>query len=274
VRNSPPAPAAPLPAPGAALATTLVAVGLGLAACAGSPPQPLPTLTATAPQPDRDRLAGIAAAAEGNAYVATYQLTTPGYADRTVTVAVGTDGSWVIGLPATGLSGLADIAVFRSKDGLFQCLLGPASGTAGVRPDLGPLPPGCVKMPALTPTTDPEVEHVFTDWLAALTDRSTALSVSAVTAPAGVTGSCFSVESTSAALAPPVDPGTYCFDNDNMLTSASGGFGTLRLVGPVAAAPPSVARPAPIVTRAPVPMKAPPAPPPPPTPSASPSPTS
>jgi hypothetical protein len=127
---------------------------------------------------------------------------------------------------------------------------------------------------ALTPTTDPVVEHIFTDWLAALTDRSTALSVSAVAAPADTTGRCFSVESISAALSPPVDPGVYCFDSDNMLTSASVGFGTLQLVGPVAAAPPSVAQPAPIVTRAPVPMKAPPAPPPPPTPSASPSPTS
>jgi hypothetical protein len=249
----------------------LVAAAAG---CNSPLPTSSPTPTSTAPRPDRDRLAGLAAAAEGDAFVATYKLTTSGRGDRTVTVAIGTDGSWVVALPATALSGLADKALVRSKDGEFQCVLGPADGRAGERPDLGPLNPGCAKVSTLTTANDPRVQHIFTDWLSALTDRATALTVSAVPAPSGATGSCFSVESTSAALAPPVDPGTYCFDADGVLTAATVGFGTLQLVSPVAAAPPSVAMPGPVVNRAPLPMVAPPAPPPPPTPSASATPTS
>ena len=236
-----------------------------VAGCNGPPPTSAPTPTAAAPQPARDRLAGLAAAAQGDAYVATYTLTTSGRGDRTVTVAIGTDGSWVVALPATALSGLADIAMFRSKDGEFQCVLGRAEGTEGQRADLGPLNPGCAKVTALTAAVDPRVQHIFTDWLPALTDRATALAVSSVPPPSGATGNCFSVQSTSAALAPPVDPGTYCFAADGVLTGATVGFGTLQLVSPVAAAPPSVAIPAPVVNRAPLPMVAPPAPPPPPT---------
>jgi hypothetical protein len=251
------------------LGTVLLAAAL--TGCAATPPEPAPSPTPTSPQSDRDHLAGLAAAAQGNAYVATYQLTTSGRGPRTVTVAIGTDGSWVVALPATALSGLADIAMFQSKSGQFQCLLRQTAGTAGQRPDLEPLKAGCVKVTTLTAATDPRVQHVFTDWLPALTDRQTALAVTGVEPPAGVTGTCFSVASTSAALPPPVDPGTYCFDSDGMLTAAEVGFGTLRLAGPVEAAPPSVAMPAPVVTRAPVPMKAPPPPPPPPKPSPTPS---
>ncbi len=235
-------------------------VAAGLTGCSGTPPAAEPTPTSTAPQPDRDRLAGLAAAAQGNAYVASYLLTTRNLDDRTVTVAVGTDGSWVVGLPATGLSGLVNMAMFQSRDGLFQCVLGPAEDTGG-RPDLDALrTPGCVRVAGLTATTDPRVQHIFSDWLPALTDRATALSVTLTATPAGVQGTCFSVESTSAALAPPVDPGSYCFDPDGLLTAATVGFGAVRLIGNAAAAPPSVALPAPVVNRAPVPMVAPPAP--------------
>jgi hypothetical protein len=243
---------------------------VALAACNSALPQATPTPTATSPQPDRDHLAGLAAAAEGDAYVATYKLSVSGRPDRTVTVAIGTDGSWVVAIPASGLSGLADLAMFQSKDGEFQCLLGPADGTEGSRPDLGSLNPGCAKVSTLTPANDPRVQHIFTDWLAALTDRSTALSVTQIPTPSGATGTCFSVESTSAALAPPVDPGTYCYDQDGVLTMAAVGFGTLHLVAPVAAAPPSVAMPAPVVNRTPIAMVAP-SPPPPPPPSPTPS---
>src|SRR5262249_18535709 len=117
--------------------------------CSGRPPL-ASSPTATSPQSDRDHLAGLAAAAQGNAYVANYELTVPGLGSRTVTVAIGTDGSWVVGLPAMALSGLADIAMFQSSIGQFQCLLGPAAGTVGQRPDLGSLKPGCVKVTELT----------------------------------------------------------------------------------------------------------------------------
>ena len=95
------------------------------------------------------------------------------------------------------------------------------------------------------------MQHIFTDWIDPLVDRATALSVAAAPsrcpAPAAA---CFSVESNSAALAPPVDPGIYCYRADGMLTAAQVGFGTLTLAGAVAAAPPSVTMPAPVVAAA------------------------
>jgi hypothetical protein len=251
-------------------ACVLAAAGLLLTACGAPPPEPAPS-AAPIPRPaDRDQLAGLAAAAKDKRYVATYTLQTRDRPDRTVTAAVGTDGTWVVAVPAGVLSGLADVAIYYSPGGLFQCLLGPAAGTAGSRPDLGPLTPGCVQVTGLTPEIDPRVQHLFTDWIDPLVDRATALSVAAVPAFEGAQGSCFSVESNSAALAPPVDPGVYCFTPDGLLTAARVSFGTLRLAGPVAAAPPSVTMPAPLVTRDPVPVTAPPPPPPPPPPSTTP----
>ena len=135
--------------------------------------------------------------------------------------------------------------------------------------------PGCVKVRRLNASTDPRVHHLFTDWIDPLVDRATALSVAAVAAPPETRGSCYSVESNSASLAPPVDPGIYCYESDGMLTAARVGFGTLALAGAVAPAPPSVAMPAPAVSREPLPLAAPPPPPPSPSPSgtASPKPT-
>jgi len=238
---------------------TGLALGLALAGCGSTPPTPLPSTNVDTRLADRDRLAGLAAAAKDKRYVATYTLTTPSRPDRTVTVAFGADGTWVVAIPGAALSGLADIAIYRSGAGLFQCLIGPAAGTAGTRPDLGQMTPSCVAVPALTAATDPLVQHIFTDWIDPLVDRATALSVATTTLP-GADGACYSVESNSAALAPPLDPGVYCYSADGVLTGARVGFGTLLLAGAVAAAPPSVTMPAPLVARAPLTMIAPPAP--------------
>ncbi|HEX6873201.1 MAG TPA: hypothetical protein VF163_19060, partial [Micromonosporaceae bacterium] len=174
------------------------------------------------------------------------------------------------GVPGGALSGLADIAIFKSAAGLFQCSLGPAEGSAGLRPDLGPVRPGCVRVSKLTASIDPRVQHLFTDWIDSLVDRDTALSVAATGRFAGAAGTCYSVESISAAMAPPVDPGTYCYNRDGLLTAARVRFGTLVLTGAPAPAPPAVAQPAATVSRPALPITAPP-PPPPPSPSASPS---
>jgi hypothetical protein len=186
-------------------------------------------------------------------------LSSPQRPDRTVTAAFGLDGTWVVAIPGGALSGLADIAMYHSGSALHQCLLGPAVGTVGGRPDLGPLTPSCVVVPSLSVAEDPKVHHVFTDWIDALVDRATALSVAAATLP-GASGSCFSVESTSAALAPPVDPGVYCYEEDGTLAGMQAGFGTLLLAGPVSPAPPSVALPAPVAPGPPLPTDAPPPP--------------
>src|SRR5262249_17344764 len=80
----------------------------------------------------------------------------------------------------------------------------------------------------------------------------TALSVAAVPLLPGAFGSCFSVESNSAALAPPVDPGVYCYRADGLLTAAKVSFGTLTLSGTVGAAPPPVTMPPPLAHRTPL----------------------
>lgn len=242
---------------------------LGLTACTGDPPSDPPAPTGTQRQSDRERLAGLAAAAKDKRYVATYTWSVPDQPDRTVTVAVGTDDSWVVSIPASGLSGLADLAMFSDGHSRYQCTLGPATGTAGLRPDLQ-ITPGCVKIGKLSSHHDPRVWHLFTDWIDPLVDRATALSVAATDPLPGAHGECYSVESNSAALAPPVDPGVYCYA-DGVLTAVKVSFGSLVLAGEVAAAPPSVALPAPIVSRTPQPLTAPPPPPPPPsaTPTAS-----
>jgi hypothetical protein len=251
------------------LATTLAATGCDDNATPVVAPTGQPSGQPSVQPAARDQLAGLAAAAKDKRYVATYTLSTAKRADRTVTVAVATDGSWVVAVPAGALGGLADIAIFHAGDGTFQCALGPASGTQGSRPDLGPITPGCVAAATLPTANDPMVQHIFTDWIDALVDRATALSVAGAPALPGARGACFSVESTAAALAPPVDPGIYCYDADGVLTAARVSFGTLVLVGTVAAAPPSVTMPGPAVSRPLLTLTAP-SPPPSPPPSSAP----
>src|SRR5262249_33062736 len=120
---------------------------------------------------------------------------------------------------------------------------------------------------------DPRVHHVFIDWIDPLMDRHAALSVTGADTVPGAAGRCFSVESTSVALAPPVDPGTYCYRADGILTAAVLDVGTLTLTS-TADAPPSVTMPGSIVTRPPLPLTAPAAPKPTVTPSAASTPTS
>jgi hypothetical protein len=260
-----------------ALAAGGLVGALALAGCTSSPPPVDPVPTVDGAQPDRDRLAGLAALAEDRHFVATYTLTAPQRADRTITVASGTDTarSWVVGIPGGAMSGLANLAMYgtgpTSDRVVYQCSLGPVPEASTLRPDLT-ITPGCVKAEHLTAATDPRVQHLFTDWLDALVDRDTAISVAATALLPNATGTCFQVESTSAALTPPVDPGTYCFASDGLLTAAKVGFGTLTLAGAAQSAPATVAMPAPLTNQPLLKMVAP-APPPKPTPTPTPTPT-
>jgi hypothetical protein len=233
-----------------ALAVALLALGT---ACSGPPPVlPSPTGSGSpvpAPADARGRLAARVAAAQDKRYVAGYTLTSKGRGPRTVTVTVALDGSWLVSIPGGALGGTADVAVADSTAGLFQCAVG---GTS----------PGCVRVAGpdgrLPARVDPRIEHLFTDWLAVLTDRQVAISVDTAAPLAGSRGQCFSIEPSSASLAAPVDAGIYCYDADGTLTAAALGMGTLVLVGTPAPAPPAAGLPAPVVAREPLPIVAPP----------------
>src|SRR4051812_29830876 len=106
-------------------ASLAVVVTVTVAGCGSSPPGPAPSPSADPRPADRDQLAGLAAAAKDRRYIATYRLTTPGRADRTVTAAFASDGTWVVAIPGGALSGLVDIAVYGSLAGQFQCLTAP-----------------------------------------------------------------------------------------------------------------------------------------------------
>lgn len=196
--------------------------------------------------------------------MATYKLTTSKRADRTVTVAFATDDSWVVSIPGGALGGYADIAILGNRAGLYECALGPAAGAVAAGGP--PVVPHCSKV-SLSTSTDPRVQHLFTDWIDDLTDRDSAISVDTAPMLTGASGSCFSIESNSAQLTPPVDPGIYCYASDGTLTGARLSFGTLVLTGTPGAAPSTITMPAPITSDKALPQKAPPRPTP--TPSAS-----
>lgn len=259
--------------------TTFALLSTLVTGCGGATPEPSddPTPTASPQQDARGQLAGRAAAAKDHRFVATYRLQTKGQTDRTVTVAVATDGSWVVAIPGGLLGGLVDAAIFHSAEGLFQCWTGLSSmavtATPGsVAPGSLPNAPGCVKVTRLAVKADPRLQHVFTDWIDSLIDREAALSVVTTGALPGAAGACYSIESNSAGLAPPIDPGIYCYELNGTLTGARTKIGNLTLIGTPADAPPSITMPAPAVARAPLTTAAPP-PPPPPTSSASTSPS-
>ncbi len=234
------------------LATAAAVLVTGVAGCSGDPPvrpdQTPSARAATAPADPWGQLAARVAAARDNRYVASYSLVSKGRAARTVSVTVATDGSWIVTVPGGALGGGADIAIAATHAGLYQCRLGATAGCVRVAAADGQVPAG----------NDPRLQHLFTDWLAVFLDREVAISVDTAAPLAGARGVCFSVERNSAALAPPVDPGIYCYDDKGTLTAAALGMGTLTLASAPVPAPASVVLPGPVVPGAPLPTAAPP----------------
>lgn len=228
-----------------------------LTACAAdpAPPDPGPGTVAVPSAADqaRDQLAARAAAAEDRHLTALYTLTASGRPPRTVSVTEAADGTWRVDIPGGALGGAADVAIARIRDGLFQCAL-----QSAVRPD----PPTCVRVAdrdgSLPAGIDPRVQHLFTDWRDILTRREAPLSIGASRPLPGTTGSCFSVDTTSASLAAPLDVGIYCYLPDGTLTGARLGFGTLVLAGAPTAGPATITLPGPVVAADPLATTAPP----------------
>ncbi|RKN42836.1 hypothetical protein D7223_22440 [Micromonospora endolithica] len=217
-----------------------------LAACAPDQPAAAPTPSAAEPpvvaDAARDELAGLAAAAQDRHLVAAYTLRVPDAADRTVVVTSATDGSWRVDVPGGALGGTADVSFAATADGLFQCSLPSAS-----RPE----PSTCLRLgdpdDAVPRRLDPRVQHPFTDWLGVLTDRRSPLAVSPAQPPPGATGTCYSVETTSASITAPLDPGIYCYDPEGTPTAVRTAFGTLLLTGTPAPPPATVQLAGPVV---------------------------
>lgn len=240
-------------------ALAISALTLALAGCQSSHASPLvnPSGSAssaapsTTPEP-RAALAVLAAEAQDRRETVIYQLTSPGRSARSVVVTRATDGGWRVDIAQGALGGTADVSVARLSSGLFQCAL--ASGTRLITPF-------CVKAAKadgrLRYEYDPQVQHMFVDWLDPFTDRRAAISVAPADKITGADGDCYSVESNAASLVPPVDPGVYCYRADGLLTAASNSLGTLVIVGTPTTAPPTIVLPGTITDSAPLTMKAP-----------------
>ena len=168
----------------------------------------------------RDELAALAAAAQDRHLVAQYVYSQAGQPDRTIVFTSANDGSWRVDVPGGALGGTADVSIAATADGLFQCAL-PSAGHTGSA--------SCVRLgdrdDAIPRRLDPRVQHPFTDWLDVLTDRRAPLAVAPANAPEGLTGTCYSVESTSASLNAPLDVGIYCYDHDGTPTGVRTGAG-------------------------------------------------
>jgi hypothetical protein len=222
----------------------LALVGCGDVQPPTAPPTPIETTDGEEP-PARTQLRALAAAAADRRFSAAYTLSTAGRPDRTVVVTLAADGTWRIDIPGWAAGGTVDIAVARTADGLFQCTL--AGWSMG---------PSCVRVAdpdgRFPADLDPRVQYLFTDWVRVLANRQAPLAVSIAAPLPGSSGTCFSIESTSASLNPPLDVGIYCYDAEGTLTAARLALGTLVLSGAPSPAPPSVTLPGPVVAAEPV----------------------
>jgi hypothetical protein len=238
----------------ATLGLLLLAAAAATAGCGSGAPvaPPTPTLVPAPPAAPRDLLAAYAAAAQDRRLVATYVLSSPDRPDRTISVTRAVDGSWRVDLPGGALGGQADVSMAQNGDGLYQCRLPTAGSPESV---------GCVRVAdpgqPVDADLDPRLQHLFTDWPEVLTDRQEPLAVSTAEL-AGARGHCFAVDSTSASVSPPLDPGIYCYEPDGTLTAARLAAGRLRLAGEPAPAPATIPLPGPPVDWAPLPVAAPP----------------
>ncbi|MEO3774958.1 hypothetical protein [Micromonospora sp. B9E7] len=237
-----------------------------LVACSSTQP---PTPTPTDPGPvavdaARDELAALAAAAQDRHLVAQYVYSRAGQPDRTIVFTSANDGTWRVDVPGGALGGSVDVSMAATADGLFQCAL-----PSAVRPE----PATCVRVgerdEPLPRRLDPRVQHPLTDWLDVLTDRRAPLAVAPAAAPEGLTGTCYSVDSTSASLNAPLDVGIYCYDRDGTPTGVRTGAGTLRLAAPPGPPPATVQLAGPVTDGDPLGTAAPPTPTPDPSDSAS-----
>jgi len=231
-----------------------VLTGVLVAACGsgGSPDAAASQAASPAPPAADPRalLAARVAVAKDQRFGAAYTLTVPGKAPRSVLVSIAKDRTWRVDVQGGALGGTADVAIAGRPEGVYQCPINPAGG--------------CVKVAAggkrLPPAVDPRIELVFVTWLDVLLDRQVPMSVAPADPLAGTSAPCFAVEPGTTAVAPPMDPGTFCYNDNGILTAAKLSFGQLMLTGDVVAAPDTISLPGPVVDGSPLATTAPPTP--------------
>ncbi len=252
------------------------AVLLTLGGCGGKPPQLLssnPDVSSAPPSDPRGQLAALVAAAQDQHFVGAYTLHTDGRADRTVLVSRAVDGSSRIDVPGGALGGGADVSIAANATGIFQCVLsGPATTLATATSSPGPDPsaspanpafpaPACVRLAGpggqIPKKYDPVIPHIFTDWMTVMTDRNAPILVFQAAALPGSSGQCFSVEPSSASMAPPMQAGIFCYLPDGTLTAAAIAHNRLTIIGQPAPAPPTDPLPGPVIDGPAAPIKAP-----------------
>ncbi|GGN74168.1 hypothetical protein GCM10010112_44030 [Actinoplanes lobatus] len=238
-------------------AFTVAVLVFGLAGCGGeSAPEAVPETAASVADPEpeaRDQLAGLAALALDRRYAALYTFDVGDGSPRDVVASVADDGTWRVDIPLGALGGTAGVTIIKVAAGVYQC---------GLTTSTQPVSPTCIRVAErgdkVPRRYDPKVQRLFRQWLTVFTDRKAPLAVSAVRPLAGAQGgTCYAVDSVSAALDPPVDVGIYCYSADGLLTAARVEYGVLKLVRQVAG-PPTLQLPGPEVAGEPMGMSSPP----------------
>ncbi|WP_163512339.1 hypothetical protein [Fodinicola acaciae] len=229
-----------------------VAAVATLAGCSGSAP-PAPDTSASSappPLPARQLLAARAAQATALTFTATYALT-DGKAQPAADTSASPSPS---GAPPQAAQ---SVTIARTQDGYKLDIVSPTqvislvhTGAGTYKCALSGATPGCTQVAAAgqSPPADDDFTllKVFTSWPQQLASPATAISVSQAGNSVAATGACFDVDVVSASIAAPVDPGTYCYDTNGVLTGLRTASGTLKLVSS-GQAPAAIALPAPLV---------------------------
>lgn len=233
-------------------AVALITAVTSVSAC-GSDAAPTPASSASqAPAAaagvgPRADLTRRVAASKDRRFTAAYSWTGAG-AQKTVTVTLAADGTWRVDVPGGAQNGRTSVSMVGRAEGVYQCAAGR----------------GCVRVARAAGTVpaavDPKVHHLFTDWAAELADPNSAVSVTTAQMLPGVAGACFSVEPTTVSIAPPIEPGIFCYGDDGMPTGFKTTFGTLTLSGAPGPAPATADLAGPVSNGQPLNTSAPPVP--------------
>ncbi|MGH8877908.1 MAG: hypothetical protein ACRD0P_11280 [Stackebrandtia sp.] len=221
----------------AATAATLAGCGGGGNDSARPSPSPAPSAgTDQAPigtSTAAGELAGLAAAAKGRTYSATYELTRPKGEPVDVVVELAADDRWSVEIPGGAHGGKADVIIARNRETYVQCVEAKRDRCVPIDTEDGDIPA----------EIDPVVQHVFTDWLDVMLNRSSPVSVARAKDLKGSDGDCYWLERNSVAVSAPIPNGVYCLRSDGYVTGVKAEFGLLRLAGEPQPAPAKVKLP-------------------------------